>query len=148
MSKLCPKASDDFIRDSLYREFKRYGDISIKVVNEPDERVAYVYFRSAEDAREVKHSKNKIYIYDRPVKVEAAYESAPQQQGGGGGGGYKQQTGGPVGDYGDKYSSNNRRYVSIVCLPSSTCCIAPSRESSDDDDVIDIFLSPSPTTVY
>ncbi|XP_021964786.1 RNA-binding protein spenito isoform X2 [Folsomia candida] len=87
MSKLHQKASDDFIRDTLYREFKRYGDISVKVVNEPDERVAYVYFRSAEDAREVKHSKTAIYIYDRAVKVEAAYESAPGGSGGGGGGG-------------------------------------------------------------
>lgn len=75
MTKLHPKASDDVIRDSLYRELKRYGDISVKVVQEPDERVAYVYFRSAEDAREVKHSKQMIFIYDRPVKIEAAYES-------------------------------------------------------------------------
>jgi hypothetical protein len=69
------KASDEVIRDTLYREFKRFGDISVKVVHEPDERLAFVYFRSAEDAREAKHSKSRIIIYDKPVVVEAAYES-------------------------------------------------------------------------
>lgn len=33
------------VRDTLYREYKRYGDISVRVMHEPDERVAYVYFR-------------------------------------------------------------------------------------------------------
>jgi hypothetical protein len=27
------------------REYKKYGDISVRVIIEPDERVAYVYFR-------------------------------------------------------------------------------------------------------
>ena len=71
------KASDEVVRDTLYREFKRFGDISVKVVHEPDERVAYVYFRSYEDARDAKHSKSRIIIYDKPVMVEAAYESVP-----------------------------------------------------------------------
>lgn len=63
------------MRDTLYREYKRFGEISVKVVQELDERVAYVYFRSYEDARDAKHSKSRIIIYDRPVMVEAAYES-------------------------------------------------------------------------
>ena len=45
VSSLHKKASDDVVRDTLYREYKRYGDISVRVMHEPDERVAYVYFR-------------------------------------------------------------------------------------------------------
>ena len=33
------------MRDTLYREYRKYGDISVRVMHEPDERVAYVYFR-------------------------------------------------------------------------------------------------------
>lgn len=39
------QASDDVVRDTLYREYRKYGDISVRVMHEPDERVAYVYFR-------------------------------------------------------------------------------------------------------
>jgi len=46
------------------------------VVNEPDERVAYVYFRNYEDAKEAKHLKSRILIFDKPVMIEAAYESS------------------------------------------------------------------------
>jgi len=45
VSSLHSKASDDVVRDTLYREYKKYGDISVRVVQDPDERVAYVYFR-------------------------------------------------------------------------------------------------------
>ena len=36
----------------MYREYKKYGDISVRVMHEPDERVAYVYFRNFDDARD------------------------------------------------------------------------------------------------
>ena len=52
VSSLHPKASDDVIRDTLYREYKKFGDISVRVVQDPDERVAYVYFRNFEDAHD------------------------------------------------------------------------------------------------
>ena len=45
VSSLHKKASDDVVRDTLYREYRKYGDISVRVMHEPDERVAYVYFR-------------------------------------------------------------------------------------------------------
>ena len=46
VSSLHQKASDDVVRDTLYREYKKYGDISVRVVMDPDGRVAYVYFRN------------------------------------------------------------------------------------------------------
>ena len=76
VSALHPKASSDVVRDTLYRVFKKYGDISVMVMHESDERVAYVYFRSFEDARDAKHSKSRIILFDKPTMVEAVYESA------------------------------------------------------------------------
>ena len=70
VSSLHPKASDDVVRDTLYREYKKYGDISVRVMQEPDERVAYVYFRNFEDARDAKHSKSRIILFDKPAIVE------------------------------------------------------------------------------
>ena len=80
VASLHAKASDDVVRDSLYREYKKYGDISVRVMHEPDERVAYVYFRSFEDAREAKNSKNRVILFDRPTVVEAVYESATRDE--------------------------------------------------------------------
>ena len=75
VSALHPKASDDVVRDTLYREYKKYGDISVRVIIEPDERVAYVYFRNFEDARDAKHSKSRIILFDKAAVVEPVYES-------------------------------------------------------------------------
>lgn len=76
VSALHPKASDEVIKDTLYREYKKYGDISVRISHDPDERVAYVCFRSYDDAREAKHSKPRIIIFDKPAIVEAVYESS------------------------------------------------------------------------
>ena len=80
VSSLHPKASDDVVRDTLYREYKKYGDISVRVMHEPDERVAYVYFRNFDDARDAKHSKSRIILFDKPAMVEAVYESASREE--------------------------------------------------------------------
>ena len=80
VSALHPKASDDVVRDTLYREYKKYGDISVRVMHEPDERVAYVYFRSFEDARDAKHAKSRIILFDKVTMVEAVYESATREE--------------------------------------------------------------------
>lgn len=79
VSSLHPKASDDVIRDTLYREYRKYGDISVRVVVEPDERVAFVYFRSFEDAREARHSRSRLIVFDRVATVEPVYESRSQR---------------------------------------------------------------------
>ena len=79
VSSLHPKASDDVVRDTLYREYKKYGDISVRIVLEPDERVGYVYFRSFEDAGDARHSKSRIILFDKPAIVEPVYESRSEQ---------------------------------------------------------------------
>ncbi|XP_046388440.1 RNA-binding protein spenito [Ischnura elegans] len=76
VSALHPKASDEVIKDTLYREYKKFGDISVKISHDLDERLAYVCFRSYEDAREAKHSKPRIILFDKAAIVEAVYESS------------------------------------------------------------------------
>ncbi|KAL0279623.1 UNVERIFIED_CONTAM: hypothetical protein PYX00_001138 [Menopon gallinae] len=79
VSALHPKASDELIKDTLYREYKRFGDITIRISHDLDqERVAYVCFRSSEDARDAKHSKPRIVIYDKVAIVEPVFESRPR----------------------------------------------------------------------
>lgn len=76
MSALHHKASDEFIKETLYREFKRFGDFSIRIQHDLDERVAYVCFRTSEDAREAKHAKPRVMLYDKPAVVEPVIETA------------------------------------------------------------------------
>lgn len=79
MSSIHHKVSEQAIRDDLYRQFRQFDDVSIKVVFEHDgERVAYVYFRSSADARDAKHvSRGRLMFYDKPALVEPVYETAP-----------------------------------------------------------------------
>lgn len=80
VSALHPKASNDLIKDTLYREYKRFGDITIRISHDVEqERVAYVCFRSWEDARDAKHSKPRIVIYDKVAIVEPVFESRPSR---------------------------------------------------------------------
>lgn len=74
VSALHPKASDEIVKDTLYREYKKFGDFSIKISHELDERVAYICFRSVEDARDAKHAKPRIILYDKVAIVDPVYE--------------------------------------------------------------------------
>lgn len=75
VSPLHPKASDEFIKETLFREYKKFGDFSIRISHDLEERVAYVCFRTSEDAREAKHAKPRIMLYDKVALVEPVYES-------------------------------------------------------------------------
>lgn len=77
VSPLHPKASDEFIKETLFREFKKFGDMSIRLAHDHmEERVAYVCFRASDDAREAKHAKPRIVLYDKVAVVEPVYETA------------------------------------------------------------------------
>ncbi|XP_061488592.1 RNA-binding protein 15 [Rhineura floridana] len=79
ISELGSALSDEAIEDGLFHEFKRFGDVSVKISRLPpgtgagDERVAFVNFRRPEDARAAKHARGRLVLYDRPLKIEAVY---------------------------------------------------------------------------
>jgi RNA-binding protein 15 len=81
VSALHPKASDEVIKDTLYREYRKYGDLSIRISHDLDERVAYVCFRNSEDARDAKRNKPRIILFDKVALVEAVYESRSSREG-------------------------------------------------------------------
>lgn len=73
ISQLGSQLNDEDVEDGLFHEFKRFGDVSIKIGRENDERVAFVNFRRPDDARAAKHARGKLVLYDRPLKIEAVY---------------------------------------------------------------------------
>lgn len=76
VSALHHKATDGEIKENLYREFKKYGDFNIRLsLDESRERIAYVCFRTSEDARAAKASKPRILICDKVAIVEPVFET-------------------------------------------------------------------------
>uniref|UniRef100_A0A1A7WRQ1 RNA-binding protein 15 n=1 Tax=Iconisemion striatum TaxID=60296 RepID=A0A1A7WRQ1_9TELE len=75
ISELGSELNDEEIEDGLFHEFKKFGEVSVKISRENDERVAFVNFRRPEDARAAKHARGKLVLYDRPLKIETVYLS-------------------------------------------------------------------------
>lgn len=75
ISELGSELNDEEIEDGLFHEFKKFGDVSVKIGRENDERVAFVNFRRPDDARAAKHARGKLVLYDRPLKIETVYSS-------------------------------------------------------------------------
>lgn len=76
VSALHPKANDEYIKETLYREFKKYGDFNIRLsMDESRERIAYICFRIPEDARAAKMAKPRIMIHEKVALVEPVYET-------------------------------------------------------------------------
>lgn len=75
ISELGSQLNDEEIEDGLFHEFRKFGDVSVKMTRVNDERVAFVNFRRPEDARAAKHARGKLVLYDRPLKIETVYLS-------------------------------------------------------------------------
>ncbi|XP_050930353.1 LOW QUALITY PROTEIN: RNA-binding protein 15-like [Lates calcarifer] len=73
ISELGSQLNDEEIEDGLFHEFKKFGDVSVKISRENDERVAFVNFRRPDDARAAKHARGRLVLYDRPLKIETVY---------------------------------------------------------------------------
>uniref|UniRef100_A0A131XVS8 Putative rna-binding protein 15b n=3 Tax=Ixodes ricinus TaxID=34613 RepID=A0A131XVS8_IXORI len=70
LSNLNHKISDVMLRETLQDQFSRFGNVSVKVCHEGNEPVAYVYFRSYEEAKEARHAKSRLVLFDKQVQVE------------------------------------------------------------------------------
>lgn len=73
ISDLGSQLSDEDIEDGLFHEFKKFGDVSVKMSRSSDGRIAFVNFRKPEDAKAAKHARGRLVLYDRPLKIEAVY---------------------------------------------------------------------------
>ncbi|XP_047438436.1 putative RNA-binding protein 15B [Mugil cephalus] len=75
ISNLCSQVSDEDVEDALFHEFKKFGDVSVKLSHTPElGRIAYVNFRHPEDAKEARHAKSsRLVLGDRQLKIEPMY---------------------------------------------------------------------------
>nr|XP_033782403.1 putative RNA-binding protein 15B [Geotrypetes seraphini] len=74
ISNLGSQLSNEHIEDGLFHEFKKFGDISVKLSHTPElGRVAYVNFRHPDDAKDARHAKSRLVLYDRLLKVEPVF---------------------------------------------------------------------------
>nr|XP_020467829.1 putative RNA-binding protein 15B [Monopterus albus] len=75
ISNLGSQVSDEDVEDALFHDFKKFGDVSVKLSHTPElGRIAYVNFRHPEDAKEARHAKSsRLVLGDRQLKVEPMY---------------------------------------------------------------------------
>ncbi|XP_071082093.1 RNA-binding protein spenito-like [Haliotis cracherodii] len=73
ISSIPSKIPDPLLRDTLLQEFKKYGEMNVKITVSGDQRVAYVNFRYPEHARVAKHAKAKLVLFDRQVRVDPVF---------------------------------------------------------------------------
>lgn len=74
ITNINPKVSDGPMKEALTSDFSRFGDISVSICHDSGERLAYIYFRSYEEAREARHTKSRTILFDRPIEIEPIYE--------------------------------------------------------------------------
>lgn len=70
ISNLDMKPSDEEMRRGLFREFKRFGYISVKVLGYGKERRAFINYSHYEEARRAKRECQNAMLYTRPLRVE------------------------------------------------------------------------------
>ncbi|XP_041046623.1 putative RNA-binding protein 15B [Carcharodon carcharias] len=74
VSNLGTQLTDEAVEDGLFHEFKKFGEVSVSATHTPEGgRLAYVHFRHHEDAKEARHAKGRLVLYDRPLKIEPVY---------------------------------------------------------------------------
>ena len=73
ITNLTKSAADHVLREKLGYEFKKFGEISVRIIKHGDERNAVIYFRNSEDARAAKRSvenRGRLSLYDRTLNLE------------------------------------------------------------------------------
>ncbi|XP_059800537.1 putative RNA-binding protein 15B [Hypanus sabinus] len=74
VSNLGSQLTDEAVEDGLFHEFKKFGEVSVNATQTPEgDRLAYVHFRQHENAKEARHAKGRLVLYDRPLKIEPVY---------------------------------------------------------------------------
>lgn len=68
------KVSDIPVKEALVNDFSRFGHVSVSICHDSGERLAYIYFRTYEEAREARHAKSRTILFDRPIEIEPIYE--------------------------------------------------------------------------
>lgn len=92
------KLPDGEVKTTLFRDFRRFGYINVKVLGFGKERHAFINFAREEDARKALHEMQEVMFHSRPLHLEwskstlnrfpdLADSGVSSSTGGGGGGG-------------------------------------------------------------
>ena len=73
LNGLHPKVPMHILKDEIYKQFDRFGELNVRVVNNPDNRIAYVNYFNPDHARQAKHDRKDLVLFDYPVHIEAVY---------------------------------------------------------------------------
>lgn len=68
------KIADGQVKDALTSDFSGFGDVSVSICHDSGERLAYIYFRNYDEARDARHTKTRTLFFDRPIEIEPIYE--------------------------------------------------------------------------
>ncbi|XP_071815718.1 putative RNA-binding protein 15B [Apostichopus japonicus] len=104
--------SDMAVRDALFHEFKKFGEVNIRVTYSGEDRVAYANYRLQEDARNARSAKGtRITMFARPLHIDCVfkrYDNYGNNRGRGRGRGYYHQGS----DYQSRPPTGGRGYSS------------------------------------
>lgn len=78
VSNISNKYRDEDVRIALQREFDRFGGPSVKLVYDDNTRLAYLYFRNYDDARDARHTKNRLVLFDKTIIIDPIYDRGIQ----------------------------------------------------------------------
>jgi len=78
ITNLNPRVSDREVSDTVYREFRNFGEYNVKVTYYGDQRLAFVNFHYPEDAvAAMREFYNRLILFDMPVRIGAVYPKPP-----------------------------------------------------------------------
>ncbi|GFR66322.1 RNA-binding protein 15b [Elysia marginata] len=72
ISGIPSKVTDQVLRDCLIDNYKRFGEMNVKVTMSGDQRVAYLNYRYPEDAKEAL-MKGIKFLFDRELKINPVF---------------------------------------------------------------------------
>lgn len=78
--KFSSKLSIDVVQECIFRDFSKFGEVSVSVGHLDGERAALITFKYHEDALEALRSKPSVYLHDRSITVEILSENITEDQ--------------------------------------------------------------------
>uniref|UniRef100_A0A1X7UH93 RNA-binding protein 15B n=1 Tax=Amphimedon queenslandica TaxID=400682 RepID=A0A1X7UH93_AMPQE len=70
ISNLDMRPPDEELKKVLFKEFKKYGYITVKVLGYGKERRAFINYQHYDEAKRAKKDKQRIVLFNRPINVE------------------------------------------------------------------------------
>ncbi len=64
------RATDEELRTALFKEFKRYGYINVKVLGYGKDRKAFINYNHYDEARKARKETQNMRVFSRPIHVE------------------------------------------------------------------------------